>query len=239
MDNLYLAQEDIWQKVFKNEALLGLSDTLLCGGTALARFHLHHRVSYDLDFFTPTRFDPEALLIKLGAIGIQIKEPVLENRPDYCRQLTGLVNNSSYEPVKIEFIEDIYQGMFDTINLGLAKTEVLDGLYHRKLRTVSGVFTKSGDIKGSRQTARDTFDLYVLSKSVEPLSHFVTRINNHGANVSIEGLCRGILSMPWLDLMIDFDELETLEPWTNCHMPEVKRMLEKQSLYLQHQLVEL
>ncbi len=238
MNNVYLAQEKIWQQVFENEALLGLSDTLLCGGTALARFHLHHRISYDLDFFTPIRFDPEALLIKLGAIGIQIKEAVLEDRPDYCRQLTGLVNNNN-EPVKIEFIEDIYQGMFDTMNVAVARTEVIDGLYHRKLRTMSGVFTTAGAIKGSRQTARDAFDLYVLSESVEPLSQFVNRINSHGANVPIEGFCRGILSMPWLDLMTDFEELETLEPWTDCHMPEVKRALEKQALYIQHQVLEI
>lgn len=234
MGNLYSAQEKIWNKVFENEALLGIPHTLLCGGTALARFHLHHRLSYGLDFFTPIRFNPEALLLKLGSIGIEISEPIIESRSGFCRQLTGLVNNNG-EPVKIDFVEDIYQGMFDVMNEGLARTEVIDGLYHRKIRTVSDVYSKDGRVKGSRQTARDSFDLHVLSQSVEPLSKFVARINSHGANIPIEGLCSGILSMPWIDLMDDFGELEKLNQWVDCEMLDVRRSLEKEALFLQNQ----
>ena len=33
-----------------------ISGYRLCGGTALSRFHLKHRISYDLDFFVPAGF---------------------------------------------------------------------------------------------------------------------------------------------------------------------------------------
>jgi len=231
MNKLYLAQEKIWKKVFENERHLGVSNTLLCGGTALARFYLEHRVSYDLDFFVPTRFNPEALLLQLSVIGLEIKEPIIEIRDQFCRQLTGLVVTEGVQ-VKIDFIEDIYEGMFDHVLINNARTEVIDGLYHRKIRTVSGMYLKDGSIQGGRQTARDLFDLYVLSKSIEPLSQYMTRVNAHGANIPVEGICKGILSMPWIDLMDDFDELERLGSWTESAMRDVRRLLEKELLSL-------
>ena len=229
---LYGIQEKIWRTVFGNEEKLGLCGTLLCGGTALSRFYLDHRVSYDLDFFTPNRFDPEALLVKLGSSGINVKGPVMETRESYCRQLTGMADVDG-QPVKIDFVEDIYEGMFDSTEIKGARTEVIDGLCHRKIRTVSGLYLKDGSIGGGRQTARDIFDLYVLSQSVEPLSNFVDRVNRHGANIPVEGLRKGILGMPWIDLMDDFDEFEKLGQWKACCLPDVRRLLEKEAASLQ------
>ncbi|MEA1927726.1 MAG: nucleotidyl transferase AbiEii/AbiGii toxin family protein [Candidatus Auribacterota bacterium] len=52
-------------------ALLGKSETIrdayLAGGTALA-LQLGHRISYDLDFFTPEEFDEQMLLPRLKKI---------------------------------------------------------------------------------------------------------------------------------------------------------------------------
>jgi hypothetical protein len=229
---LHSLQEKIWRSVFENEKKLGLSGTLLCGGTALARFYLDHRISYDLDFFTPSRFDPEALLVRLGKSGINIKDPVMETRTSFCRQLTGLADVGG-QPIKIDFVEDISEGMFDSAEINGARTEVIGGLYHRKIRTVSGLYLKDGRIGGGRQTARDLFDLYVLSQSVEPLSGFVDQINRHGANIPVEGLRKGILGMPWIDLMDDFDELEKHAQWKDCCLPDVRRLLEKEAISLQ------
>ncbi len=233
MNKLYSAQEKIWQLIFQNEAQLDMNNTLLCGGTALARFYLKHRISYDLDFFIPNKFNPEALLIKLNTIGLSIKDPITETREQFCRQLGGL-NEEFAELVKIDFIEDIYEGMFDTVMSDGARTEVIDGLYHRKIRTISGLYLTDGSIKGGRQTARDLFDLFVLNQSVEPLHKFITRINDHGANIPIEGLFKSILSMPWLDLMDDFEELELLGEWKSTDLPAIKRLLEKETLILQN-----
>ncbi len=234
MNNLYSAQEKIWQTVFDNQDSLAIANTLLCGGTALARFYLDHRVSYDLDFFVPGKFNPEALLIKLSAIGIVVKEPVIERRDQFCRQLSG-VTKDLQEIVKIDFIEDIYEGMFDSVITQGARTEVVDGLYHRKVRTVSGMYLVDGSVKGGRQTARDVFDLYALSLAVEPLHQFVSRVNEQGANIPVEGICKGILSMPWIDLLDDFEELEMLGDWRSSDLSKVRRLLEKEVLLLQNQ----
>ncbi len=231
MNKLYSAQEKTWKMVFENEKRLGIPNTLLCGGTSLARFYLEHRISYDLDFFVPTRFNPEALLLQLNVIGLEIKEPVIEIRDQFCRQLAGLIVIEGMQ-VKIDFVEDIYEGMFDHVSINHARTEVIDGLYHRNIRTVSGMYLKDGSIQGGRQTARDLFDLYVLSKSIEPLSQFMTRVNAHGTNIPVEGICKGILSMPWIDLIDDFDELERLGSWSESDISDVRRLLEKELLSL-------
>ena len=187
MNTLYIAQQEIWELVFKNEKELGASNILLCGGTALARFYLNHRISYDLDFFIPSRFNPEHLIVKLSSIGVQINSPVMELRDDFCRQLSGRVQINN-EIIKVDFIEDIYQEMFSSIVKDNARIEEIDGLYHRKIRTVSGMYSKSNEISGGRQTARDLFDLYILNESVENISEFVSRVNYHGANIPVEGL---------------------------------------------------
>ena len=145
---------------------------------------------------------------------------------DYCRQLKGLVSDGQTS-VKVDFIEDVYEGMFDVTDKKGARTEVLDGLYHRKIRTVSGMFLKDGSIKDGRQTARDVFDLYVLGQSTEPLSAFIDRINQHGANIPLDGMLKGIINMQWIDIMDEFDELEVDEKWHHCNLKEVRIYLER------------
>lgn len=56
---LYKAQNTILGKVFSNLAQIGIPNCILAGGTALSRYYLHHRVSYDLDFFVGGSFSPE------------------------------------------------------------------------------------------------------------------------------------------------------------------------------------
>jgi len=233
MSDLYVLQEKIWRHVFEHEERLGISNVLLCGGTALARFYLDHRVSYDLDFFVPSRFSPEALQSQLKKIGLEIVGAHMHGGDDYCRQLKGLVSDGKTS-VRVDFIEDIYEGMFDVAEKNGAKTEVLDGLYHRKIRTVSGMFLKDGSIKGGRQTARDVFDLYVLGQSAEPLSTFIDRINQQGANIPLDGLLTGIISMQWIDLLDEFDELTVDDKWAHCDLKVIRTYLEKEVLLLQN-----
>ena len=40
----------------------------LIGGTALAEFYLHHRLSEDLDFFSEQEFDPQSISVILKKI---------------------------------------------------------------------------------------------------------------------------------------------------------------------------
>jgi hypothetical protein len=97
--------------------------------------------------------------------------------------------------------------MWPQKSFGNVVSEEIGGLYHRKLRAVSGG-GQSLQNQGGRQTARDLFDLYALSTAVEPLSNFIETINGQGANFPVESFCANLLGMPWLSL---FDEFEALE----------------------------
>ena len=209
---LYEAQDTILDKVFSNLVDLGIPNCILAGGTALARYYLHHRISYDLDFFVGDNFSPEKLSIALGRIGITLNDTAIESGGSLAHQLHGYTEVDG-ELVKISFIEDTaYNGMWPTKAFGKVITEEIDGLYHRKLRTISG----SGygrNTKGARQTARDLFDIFVLNQQIEPLHSFIEHANKNGANFPQEAFCANLIAMPWTDLMDEFDGLELLPPY--------------------------
>lgn len=230
---LYKAQDALLNQVFQNLDQLRIPNTILAGGTALARYYLHHRVSYDLDFFVPARFSPDGLAVLLGKVGITLNDVQIEQGGSYSHQLHGYADDLSGIPVKISFVEDVYESMWPTVKFGGIVTEEIGGLYHRKLRTVSG----SGydkETKGARQTARDLFDIYVLSKQIKSVRAFVEDINGHGANFPQDAFCANLLSMPWMDLMDEFDRLERLVPYEKITlMRDVKDELTGEALSIQ------
>jgi len=87
---LYKTQDAILDKVFPNLVQLGIPSCILAGGTALARYYLHHRVSYDLDFFVAGGFSPEKLSIALGRIGINLSDVQIEAGGTFVHQLQKL-----------------------------------------------------------------------------------------------------------------------------------------------------
>ena len=148
--SLYKAQDAILDKVFSNLDQLGIPNCILAGGTALARHYLHHRVSYDLDFFVGGNLSPEKLSIALGRIGINLSDVQIESGGVFAHQLHGYANIAD-TTVKISFIEDVYEGMWPKKQFGNVTTEEIGGLYHRKLRTISGSGYGKGT-QGARQT---------------------------------------------------------------------------------------
>lgn len=229
---LFKAQDAILEKVFSNLARLAIPNCILAGGTALARFYLHHRVSYDLDFFVGGNFSPEKLSVALGRIGINLSDVRIESGGAFAHQLHGYANIDE-SIVKISFVEDVYEGMWPKKNFGNIDTEEIGGLYHRKLRTISG----SGygrNTSGARQTARDLFDVYVLDKEVQPLHEFLDEANRHGANYPQDALCANILTMPWFDLMDEFAGLELLSPYTGLSLiGDIKPVLVGEAVTIQ------
>lgn len=229
---LYKAQDAILGRIFSNLAQVGIPNCILAGGTALARYYLHHRVSYDLDFFVGGVFSPEKLSIALGRIGINLSDVQFESGGVLAHQLHGYANLDE-SIVKISFVEDVYEGMWPRKQFGKVITEEIGGLYHRKLRTISG----SGygkDTKGARQTARDLFDAYVLSSQVKPIHLFLSESNQQGANYPQDSFCANILSMPWFDLMDEFDGLELLSPYLGLTLiGDIKPLLVKEAMIIQ------
>lgn len=227
------AQDLLLDKVFSNTSTLGIPNTILGGGTALARFYLHHRVSYDLDFFVGGGFSPERLSIALGQIGVILSDVHIEDGGQFVHQLHGYADVDG-SLVKVSFVEDVYEGMWPRNTFDKVITEEIGGLYHRKLRTISG----SGygkNTSGARQTARDLFDAYVLNQKIQPISEFLAESNRHGANFPADAFCANLLGMPWIDLMDEFEGLELLAPYQSATLiGDVKPALVSEALRIQN-----
>jgi hypothetical protein len=217
---LYQAQEQFLHKV--GGAQLPGHHVILCGGTALARVYLHHRVSYDLDFFVDGQFDPERLSVQLGKLGISLEEVQIEDGGKFVHQLLGYVSIGDTR-LKVSFIEDSYAGMFPYSQMPLGEVkfavESVEGLYHRKLRTVSGSGNSDLPTDG-RQAARDLFDLFMLDQMVQPIPSFVKMINQHGANFPVKAFLAGLAAMPWIAMMDEFEQIDFDK--SNQYLTEIK-----------------
>jgi len=228
LEQLYKRQDAILGVIFEKEKeLFPDARVILAGGTALARCYFEHRSSYDLDFFVSKRFDPMLLQRRLKDIGLPLNAVEAVTDPMYAVQLHGMVNVEG-EPLRLSIVEDVYTDMFPVITVKGIRTEAIEGLYHRKLRTITGtgeIITGTGRVagKGARQTARDLFDLYVLSKEVKPVMEFVSEINSMGADVSERALESGIRNIPWKDLMDEFETLEVADKYKGITAFDVKR----------------
>ena len=206
---LYRAQDQVLRLIQGRPGLLGRA--LLCGGTALARLYLHHRVSWDLDFFLPEPFDPSRLERELRAAGVAFVTSATVPTGRHAAQLHGHVEIGD-QLLKVSFIEDVFAGMFDEVVVEGIRTETIEGLYHRKLRTLSGTAGTVNEVGataaiGGRQRARDLLDLYVLDREVCPIPEFIADINRHGANFPLRGFISGIRAIRWMELVDEFGEL--------------------------------
>lgn len=229
---LYALQDTLLSFIFEREKeLFEGAGVILAGGTALARCYLEHRASYDLDFFIDRRFDPPLLLRRLRDARLKMTNVETVAEPMYAVQLHGMATVKE-EPIRLSIVEDVLAGMFPVAMVQGIRTEVIEGLYHRKLLTLTGTAdttTVTGRTtgKGARQTARDLFDIYVLSNEVKPVMDFVADINSKGANVSEMALLGAIRNIRWMDLMDEFAMLEMADRYKGLTAYDVKRSFDK------------
>lgn len=211
-EGLYQLQEDVLgslQRITNGQ----LSQFKLCGGTALARCWLDHRVSYDLDFFLPYGFN--ALLLSKELKNAKIQHQTISQIDDHrkANQLHCYVIDKG-RSLKVSFIEDAYFDLFPTIQKPFGalsvKTEDIAGLYHRKLRTVSGSGVEGDSFEGGRQKARDLFDLHVLSKTHMPILQFMQYLPYQFPS---DAFINGLISMPWHELADELSEIVCAEQW--------------------------
>ncbi len=139
----------------------------LAGGTALA-FYLGHRFSEDLDFFSPV-YDP-AVVDKIMHY-IKAKTGYSFKRGDEIRKNIKTAGMKVYYldmgagvVMKVDFVEDVF-GQTAIIKDGLLS---LADIYHRKIFAAIGVRGKTSltgrSIAGGRQSVKDLYDLYTLSR---------------------------------------------------------------------------
>ncbi len=226
---LYKRQDKILKKIFDyEETIFPGARVILAGGTALARCYLQHRASYDLDFFVNTRFDPPLIQRRLSSAGVPLQMVGIVNDPMFAVQLYGTADVDG-EPLKVSIVEDIYSGMFPLATVDGIRTETIEGLYHRKIRTITGsgegTISSTGQTShtGARHTARDLFDLYVLSSEIRPLMEFVREINRHGAGVPEALLISGLRKIRWVELMDEFGMLQMAERYAGIKAFDIKR----------------
>ncbi len=225
---LYDKQDKVIKKIFDHENdIFPGARVILVGGTALARCYLHHRASYDLDFFVNARFDPAVIERRLSGARVPLTIVEMVNDPLYAAQLHGMASVSG-EPLKIGIVEDLYADMFPVQSVSGIRTEAIEGLYHRKLRTITGSggrISPTGRMipAGARRTARDIFDLYVLSSEIMPLLEFVRKINTHGAALPEAMLISGLKAVRWMELMDEFEMLQPVKKYEGITAFDIKR----------------
>lgn len=228
-NKLYSLQDKVLKAIYEKLApTFKETEIVFSGGTALSRFYLKHRVSYDLDFFLTKAFDPSLLEHRLKMLGLPLRVTGFESTETFAAQLHGVLSFSKSERLKLSFVEDVFAGMFETVLIDGVKTEGIDSLFHRKLRTIAGTGTAtslSGHLLGigNRQTARDLFDLYVLDTTHEQIDSFISRINQQGARFPEDLFKQNLSSVPWLDLFDEMELLEVLPPVEKMSSIELKR----------------
>jgi len=128
------------QKVFKKiSQFYWIKDFYLTGGSALA-LQINHRQSDDLDFFTPTNFNPQNLQIKLKSSG-KLTEVKLDQNTLNCF-LDHIQLQFLYYPYKLLKPKISWQNIWLSSKLDIACT---------KLITIS-----------SRGSKKDFIDLFFL-----------------------------------------------------------------------------
>ncbi len=172
-------------KVLK--ALNGKLDTFfLGGGTALSLFYLHHRESFDLDFFSKEFSEnkiKKVISIIENSLQVKTKGGQVLTSKDSVKVfrfyvLTGVQLNKDKD-LKIEFIEDVHR-LIEPYNIVTDGIQVFsqENIYLRKICALCGVRAFQDEagktiFKGGRQEAKDLFDVYFLSTEFIPLSNFV------------------------------------------------------------------
>ena len=146
----------------------------LTGGTALS-FYFDHRFSEDLDFFTQNyrKEDPDRIM------GFVSKESGFDFKLEAEQEDPRLIPMKVYSlglkrgcVLKIDFVQDFEENI-KRIKNGLHS---LEDIYCRKISAGIGTAKKQDTtgriISAGRQSVKDLFDLYYLSKHHMALSEF-------------------------------------------------------------------
>lgn len=151
-----MIEKSILTKNQKNILSIISKDILICnnfyltGGTALAEFYLHHRLSEDLDFFSEGEFEPKDISVFLEKIKKEGKIDKVEFQQSFNRNLFFL-SLTDGDKIKTEFTYFPFTR--------IEKKEKIGNLYIDSLLdiAVNKVFTIY-----QKPRSRDFIDLYFI-----------------------------------------------------------------------------
>lgn len=198
--------------LFSKEA----KDFALAGGTALELYYLHHRFSWDLDFFS-RRYNIAEIEGLVSAIKkkidkrIRLESELMAAGRAKVRFYSLPVKGAS-RPLKIHFIEDVLIEKPNIKRKDGARVYSEKNIYLQKIAAIAG--TQAGmDITGrpiqqGRNEARDAFDLYKLSTQIRPLHQFL-----HEAAVSYQkGMVHWYRTFSRQDLKLALLDMDIYDP---------------------------
>jgi hypothetical protein len=138
-----------------------LHEFYLAGGSAAA-LHLGHRVSVDMDFFTPQEYDPELLSCQLQRVGhLRVQQ---QSQGTLVGQVSG---------VQVSYFTYPYPLLEETIALAKVQVASLLDIALMKLIAI-----------GQRGTKRDFVDLYFICQSGWQLADLLQRVPQKYRTVS-------------------------------------------------------
>lgn len=156
----------------------------LAGGTALEMFYLRHRFSWDLDFFSPA-YDLSEIERIVSAIsrelGVKVKlesEFVSAGRAK-VRFYTASLKKAA-RPLKIDFVEDVLIDKPAVNRRDGVRVYDVKEIYLHKIAAIAGTRADVNNVgrlvQEGRKEARDVYDVYRLSQTVQPLHTFLKGI---------------------------------------------------------------
>jgi len=188
----------------------------LTGGTALS-FYFDHRFSQDLDFFTQDyrKEDPDRIMnfVSKGS-GFDFKLEACQDDPKLIPMRVYSLGLKRRCVLKIDFVQD-FEKNIKRIKNGLHS---LEDIYYRKISAGIGTAKKQDTtgriIHAGRQSVKDLFDLYYLSKHHRALSEFFFKYFPYGKAEALIAWYRGFnrmrLKIELLDLVPKVDTAKVI-----------------------------
>mgnify|MGYP003394189075 FL=1 len=121
----------------------------LTGGTALAEFYLHHRLSEDLDFFSEQEFDPQSISVVLKKIQQAAGIQKIEYQQSFNRNLFFL--HTDTDIIKTEFTYFPFPRIEQKQKMGELFIDSLIDIATNKIFTIY-----------QKPRSRDFIDLYLI-----------------------------------------------------------------------------
>jgi predicted nucleotidyltransferase component of viral defense system len=147
-------------------------------------YYLRHRFSADLDFFSP-KYDVTEINNLISAFEKQVKKKIhLESEltaggKASVRFYTLPVKGSG-RPLKIDFVEDVLFKRPVILKIEGVRVYSAENIYFQKIAAISGTQTEIDDVGRQiiegRKEPRDVFDVYMLSKKIQPLHIFLKNV---------------------------------------------------------------
>lgn len=162
------------QKIITRLVTQKFNDYYLTGGTALA-FYFNHRFSEDLDFFSQ-KYAPDTSDKIMNFIskttGFSYRLDAEQSNVEFVKMKVYFLDLGKARKLKIDIVQDYVENIA-AIKNGLHS---LIDIYYRKILAAIGTNkaeSPTGQIAAAgRQSAKDLFDIYCLSKRYKPISKF-------------------------------------------------------------------